>query len=243
MFRCSLRSVCTAAVIAALLASAFPASSDALVKPGVIVQDVQLPALTGGMQRVFTDAKVHLLLFFRPGERSRETLREIAACEKDLQSRSVRVVGLVSPNVPVAQAIEFVRETGLSAPILVDEGDGLYGALQVMQHPALVMTDGERQVFTVQPYMKLRFCDIVIARVKRQLGEIDDSQLQAVLDPGRMAMPSDDKAAVARRHVMLGNRQLEKGSCAGALKSFEAALAADPANAEALAGKQRCEGR
>lgn len=239
MMRRMFRSACSAAA-AALFASAFPASAEALVQPGTIVPDVQLRALTGGTQRLFGGAKVHVLVFFRPGERSRETLREIAACGKDLASPSVRLVALVSSSVPTEEATAFVRETGFTAPVLVDEGDVLYGALEVIQHPAVVMTDGERRVFAVQPYMKLRFCDIVVARVKRQLGEIDDAQLQAVLDPGHMPTTSDDASSVARRHVALGMKLLEKGNCAGALKSFDAALAADPTNAEAIAGKQRC---
>jgi hypothetical protein len=230
-----------ALALTAGLTFALPAASDALVQPGVVVQDVQLPRLSGGRQRLFGDAPVHLLIFFRPGERSRETLRELAACENDLRSRSVSVVGIVSSGVPAAEVTAFVSEIGFAAPVLVDEGDSLYGALEVVQHPAVVLTDRERRVFAVQPYMKLRFCDLLLARVKRQLGEIDDAQLQAVVDPGRMPAPSDDKAAVARRHVMLGNKQVEKGNCAGAVKSFDAALAADPTNAEAVAGKQRCE--
>ena len=39
-----------------------------------------------------------------------------------------------------------MRDTGLTAPVLVDEGDGLYAALQVMQHPAIVLTDGAGNV-------------------------------------------------------------------------------------------------
>lgn len=238
-----IRRACSAVVAAALLLSAVPAASDALVQPGVIVEDVELSGIAGGRQRLFGDARVHLLLFFRPGDRSRETLRELAACEKDLESRSVRVVGLVSSGVSALEVATLVREAGLTAPILVDEGDVLYGALEVMQHPAVVLTDRERRVIAVQPYLKLRFCDVVLARIKRQLGEIDDSQLQTVLEPGRMAMPSDDKVAVARRHVLLGRKQLEKGNCAGAVKSFDAALAADPTNTDAAQGKKSCEGK
>src|SRR5512134_872174 len=109
MVRALLARACPAVVVAVLIASAVPASSDALVTPDTVVHDVRLPSISGGTERVFGEAKVHVLVFFRPGDRSLETLRELASCEKDLRSRSVRVVGLVSSSIPAEESAAFVR--------------------------------------------------------------------------------------------------------------------------------------
>jgi hypothetical protein len=241
LFRLFREAVAPVAVLAALLA-AVPAAATAKVELGARIDDVKLEAIGGGRQALFDRRDVTVLVFFRPGQdNSEETLKELAACEKTLAAKPVRVVALVSSSFPREEVQAFVKGTGLSAPVLVDEGDALYGALEVRQHPIALVVDRERKVAAVQPYTRLRYCEVLVARVQFLLKEITAEQLAATLEPPKAIMPSDDKAAVAKRNVNLAERYLAKGNCVLAVQKFDEALALDPANAQAAEGKKKCE--
>ena len=92
-----------------------------------------------------------------------------------------------------------------------------------------------------QPYVRLRYCDIVHAHVRYLLKEIDSAQLQLALNPPAASMPNDDKNAVARRWVIMGRREAEDGHCDRAVASFRKALTIAPAQPDALAGLAACE--
>ena len=230
-------------VLAGLLA-AVPALAEASVGVGTKIDDAKLEAATGGKQSLFGKADVTILLFYKPGQdRSVETLKELAACEKTLATKSVRVVAVASSAFPKEEMAAAAKDAGLqNVAMLVDENDELYGKFEIRQHPVAIIVDKERKVAAVQPYTRLRYCDVLMAQVQFALKEIDQAALAAILEPPKAVMPSDDKAAVAKRNATLGLKYLAKGNCALALKSFEQALAADPTNAEAIEGKKKCEG-
>jgi hypothetical protein len=230
-----------AAIAAVTLGAALPARASAHVDVGTAVEDVRLDAIAGGAQPLLGAADVSLLVFFRPGQdRSLDTLRQIAACEKTLAARRVRVVGLVSSSFPRDAVQAFVQQSGFGAPVLVDAGDALYGRFEVRQHPLAVVVGKGRRVAAVQPYLRVNYCEALLAQVRFAVGEIGAEQRDAALQPEKAAMPSDDRAAVAVRHVRLGEKYLAAGSYALATKQFEEALALDPANVRAAEGKRRC---
>jgi cytochrome c-type biogenesis protein CcmH/NrfG len=86
-------------------------------------------------------------------------------------------------------------------------------------------------------------------------GEIEGAALKRRQHLGEMLLRSKqyDKAAAEAtailakdpKHVpalvLLGDARAGQGSCAGALASYEAALAVDPANPGALRGKAACQ--
>jgi hypothetical protein len=239
----ALRAAASVAALAGLLA-AVPACAQALVEVGTAIEDVKLESLAGGRQPLFGKADVHILLFFRTGqERSAEVLKELAACEKTLATKPVRLVGIVPSTAAKEEVAAAVKEAGVSAmQVLMDEGDQLYGTYQVRQHPIAIVVGKDRKVTAVQPYTRLRYCDVLMAQVQFALKEISAEQLAVVLEPPRAMMPSDDKTLVAKRRVNLGERYLAKGNCELALQQFEEALKLDPASERAAAGKKKCEG-
>jgi hypothetical protein len=234
--------IVAAGALATLLA-AVPARAEALVEVGTQISDAKLESVAGGRQALFGKADVHIFLFFKPGQdRSLETLKELAACEKTLATKPVRVVGLVSSEVPRDEVLAFIKQTGITVPVLVDQGDALYGEWQIRQHPIAIVVDRDRKVAALQPYTRLRYCDILMAHVQFLLKELTQEQYALALNPPAAVMPSDDKVAVATRNVNLGNKYLAKGICGLAVQMFDKALALDPTNAEALAGKAKCAG-
>jgi hypothetical protein len=219
-----------------------PVATAAHVDVGVTLEDTKLEAVSGGKQPLLGKAEAHVLLFFRPGQdRSIEVLREIAACEKTLASKSVRLVGVVSSSAPIDEVEKIVREVGLVSPVLLDLGDQLYSKLEIRQQPIAVLVGKDHQVVAFQPYTRLRYCDLLMAHIQLQLKEISPAEHAAVLVPPKAVMPNDDVRSVANRHVNLGERYLLKGNCILALVQFDEALALEPGNAKAMEGKKKCE--
>jgi hypothetical protein len=228
-------------VVLAGLMAAVPARASAHVEVGTKLEDATLvEATSGGRQPIFGKADVHVLVLFKPGQdRSLDTLKQLASCEKTLATKSVRVLGLVSSSFGNEEVRAFVKQTGISMPVLVDEGDELYGKLEIRQHPIAIVVDRDRKISAVQPYTRLAFCDVLLAQVQFALKEITAEQLKAVTEPQKAPMPSDDRSAVAKRHLRLGDRYLAAGSCALAAKQFEEALALDPSSESAAEGKRK----
>ncbi len=221
------------------LAAAPPAR--ARVVAGDTLESAELPTLAGGTEPLTSRTAVNVILFWRPGqEHSLDTLKQMAQCEKVFAGKPVRMVGVVSGGYPREQVRAAVEAAGLRIPMLIDVGDELYGRLEIRQHPLVLVADGKGKVALVQPYLRLRYCDIVHAHVRYLLKEIDAAQLEAVLNPPRASFPSDDKNNVARRYVNMGRMQAEAGHCDKALASFEKALEISPTDKDALAGVDGC---
>jgi hypothetical protein len=223
------------------LVAAVPARAEALVEVGTPVGDARLESVAGGRQALFGEADVHVFLFFKPGQdRSRETMKELAACERTLATKPVRVVGVVSSSFPKDEVLAFLEQTGVTVPVLFDPDDALYGEWRIRQHPIAIVVDRDRKIAALQPYTRLRSCDLLRAHVQLLRRELTPEQYAAALNPPAAVMPSDDAGAVATRNVNLGARHLAKGNCDLAVPLFDRALALDPTNAEALAGKASC---
>jgi cytochrome c-type biogenesis protein CcmH/NrfG len=227
---------------AALLLS--PALAPAHVAAGETLENRELETLSGGRKALLARDVVNVLVFFRPGqERSADTLQHLAECEAALARRSVRMVALVSAEAPRAEVQALVAEAKVRSPVLLDAGDEIYGRLELRQHPMIVIVDRSWRVAAFEPYVRLRYCEIVLARVSFLLGEIREAQLEAVLHPPRAAFPTEVAGGSAARYVKMGEKELAKGNCAVAVDAFDHALAEDPKNAAALAGKERCKAR
>jgi hypothetical protein len=236
----------TARILAiAAAAAAFgaaPAAPDARVMPGATLDNAELPTLSGGKERLLGRAEANLVLFWRPGsEHSLETLKQVAQCERTLAGKSVHIVTVASGAWDREDVRAAVAEAGLAAPVLLDEGDKLYGKLEVRQHPLLLVADAGGTVTLSQPYVRIRYCDIVLAHVRYLLGEIGEAELDRELNPARASFPSDDKANVARRYITMGQRERAMGKCDRAARSFAKALELAPGDAEAAAGLQACQ--
>lgn len=212
---------------------------------GTPVADVELKTLEGGALRVLGEG-VSVLVFFRAGQdRSGVALHELARCRGTLAGKAVRWIGLVSDAAPAAQAAALVRDAGFDAPVLVDQGDALYGALGLALHPVVVVVGRDRRLAAFEAFRSIDFCAVVVARVRHALGEIGDAELHSALEPPRSAEGGDEQ--VAARYRALARAQFKSGSLDKAHESIRRSLEKAPAAApshlllgEILAAQGRC---
>jgi hypothetical protein len=224
---------------AALLGA--PATASGHVEAGAVVENADLETLAGGRHPLLVRGRVNLVVFLRPGQaRSEDTIRRLAGCESSLEGKSVHTVVVVSAAEPRAEVRALVAGSGVNSPVLLDEGDRVYGRLELRQHPAVVVVEADGKVHAVEPYQRLRYCEIVLARVRFLLGELDQAAVDRILRPERAAFPNQVGGGAAARYVNLGDKEREKGNCALAIKAYDEALRRDPLNARALEGRTRC---
>ncbi len=217
----------------ALLVLAAPLAAHAHAEAGTVIENVELKTVSGGRARLLsTRAKVNVLVFFRTGqERSADALKLLAACEKELAGKPVHWVGLVSPTEAVADVQDLVRQAGLAMPVLIDEGDRVYGALGIRLHPMVAIADGHLKLSTIEMYRQIDYSDIIKGRIRVLLGELDAAGMELLLNPPRGSMPGDDIRDVARRDVNLGRKQLQIKQYDKALVSANKALEKAPLGA------------
>lgn len=218
---CHLRAALAAMVLLSPLGAAA-----AHAATGTPVENVELPALAGGKERILSPkAKANVLVFFRTGqERSVDALVQLAACEKLFAGKPVRWVGVVSGDEDASAVKEVVARTGVAMPVVLDAGDELYGRLGIRLHPMVALVDGAFRVSSIEMYRQIDYCEIIKARIRFLLGEIDAAALADVYEPPKGTMPGADPRDVARRDVNLGRRLLQRGAAEKALASAERAL-------------------
>jgi hypothetical protein len=218
-----------------------PAAARGHVEVGTRVESVDLETLAGGRHALLARGLVNVVVFFRPGQdRSEDTMRRLAECEPSFAGKPVHTVGVVSAGAPRDAVRALVAGSGARSPILLDEGDQVYGRLELRQHPVILIVDTSGKVHAVEPYQRLRYCEIVRARVRFLLGEVDQAAVDRILKPERAAFPNEVGGGSAARYVKLGDRDLAKGNCALAIRAYDEALRRDPLNARALEGRMKC---
>lgn len=236
---------------AALAGSAFPGENQAFENavPGDVLEAEDLPAVDGRrVPWLSPQARANVFVFFRPGQdHSLETLKALADCEKEFAKKPVRWVAIVSDGWPRAEVQAAVLESGVRMPVLVDEGDHLYGKLGVRLHPVIGIADGKLRLLHYLPFHKINYCDMVRVRIRQALGEVDQAAVDRVDNPPKALMPSEIPGAVARRHVKLGEALLVGRHWAQAEENARVALRDlpdyPPAIAllgRALAGQGKC---
>lgn len=217
------------------------------VQIGDPVEDVELQTVDGGRARLLQKGMAaNVFVFFRPEhERSAETLRELARCEKEFERRPVRWVGVVSDSWPPETVKAFVKEAGVRMTVLVDAGDGLYGRLGIRLHPVIGIVDRAGKLTAFEPFRQINYCERIRVRVKLLLGEATQEDVARVDEPAATPLPHSD-AGVSRRHVNFARRLHDLKQDDQALAELQKALGFAPSAAawalrgEILAGRGRC---
>ncbi len=220
--------------------------ADRRVQIGDPVQDVALDAIGGGRDRLLAKGvKANVFVFFRPEqERSVDTLKDLATCEKEFAGKPVRFVGVVSDAWPADEVKAVVRDAGVKMPVLVDRADALYGALGIRLHPVIGIVDARGKLFAFEPFRQINYCDRVRVRIRYLLGEVAESEIAKVDEPAPSTMRTED--GVAKRHLNFARKLLAIGQQDDALQEAQKALAIAPSAAayalqgEILAAKGRC---
>jgi tetratricopeptide (TPR) repeat protein len=229
-------------IAATLVASLFPRPGRAFsnVAVGDALDNPALRTLDGGKAELLSRKHAaSVFVFFRPGQdHSADALAELAAVQRELGGRPVRFVGVVSDSWPEAEVQAVVRKAGIDWPILVDQADALYGKLGVRLHPVVGIADKHLKLFAYEHFRQINFREILLARLRLLLGEIDQAGMDRVLEPPKGTLPGDDPRDVARRHVNLARQLWKRGNAAKALEFVKRSLEVAPlADAWALQGE------
>lgn len=204
---------------------------------GAVIENVSLPALAGGEQNLLSDTNVSVFIFIKPGqEHSNQALVQITACEKEMTNQPVHWCAIVSDRISKADVQAAVQSTGLIMPILIDQGDALYGKFGVVLHPVVGITDQDRRLVAYQPFAKVNYEAFLRAQIRHALKEITDEELAEVLKPTAAVLGG--QASVAHRYFRLAEKQFQSTNYDQALANLKNSLDKNPtAEAYSLRGR------
>jgi tetratricopeptide (TPR) repeat protein len=208
------------------------------VSLGDRLENPHLKKLGGGAGELLSrDSTVNLFVFVRPEqERSVEALKILSRLQREFAARPVRMVAVVSDSWSEEAVQAMVVEAGFTAPVLVDAGDALYGALGVRLHPVVGLADREQRLAAYEPYRQINFGEIVRGRIRVMLGDASAGEMAKVLTPEKATTGSTE--AEARRHLNLARMLWTRKNAEKALESVQRSLAVLPtAPAWALQGE------
>ena len=220
------------------------------VEVGQQIENEELPTLGGSREMLLSrTALANVFVFFRPGhDRSLQTLRAMAGCEKEFESKPVRWVAIVSDSHARDEVRAVVAESGIHMPVLVDQGDRLYGKLGVRLHPVVGIADEKGKLLDYVPFHQINYCDMIRVRIRHALHEVDLAAVERVDHPPKALFPSAMPGAVAMRRVKLGEMFLESSQWTKAAEQARIALEKEPGLAaahallgRALAGQGKCD--
>jgi len=174
---------------------------DRRVQVGDSIADAELSTIDGRKEHLLGKGMLaNVFVFFRPEQdRSLDTLKDMAACEKEFAAKQVRWIGVVSDSWSIEVVKAFVKDAGTRMPVLVDEGDALYGKLGIRLHPVIGMVDRKGRLAAFEPFRQINYCERIRVRIKLLLGEATEADVAQVDNPERATTRTDD--GVARRHV------------------------------------------
>ncbi len=160
---------------------------DRRVQVGETVDDVELRTLDGRKEHFLQKGvAANIFVFFRPEQdRSVDTLKDMATCEKEFEKKSVRWVGVVSDSWPIETVRQLIRETGIKMPVLVDAGDELYGKLGIRLHPVIGIVDRRGKLAYFEPFRQINYCERIRVRIRFMLGEASEADVARVDSPPR----------------------------------------------------------
>jgi tetratricopeptide (TPR) repeat protein len=223
--------------IAAVLPWAMSVLAFANVPIGTVVDNVSLPALDGTHQSLLSDTNVSVFIFIKPGlAHSNQAMVQIAALQKELTNEPVHWCAIVSDRIPRADTEAEAQAAGINLPVLIDEGDALYGKFGVVLHPVVGITDQNRRLIAYQPFAEVNYANFIRAQIRHALEEISDEELAGVLKP--VALPLGGDASVAHRFFRLAEKQFEATNYDHALVNLQKSLDKTPtAEAHSLRGR------
>lgn len=207
-----------------------PFGAGAHAEVGTPVPSLELASVSGEKVKIIDPkARVSVLVFVRAGQdRSLGALKAMARCEKALSGRPVRFLGVLPGDTSPDEARALAVATGVKLPLLFDLKDALYEKLLVRGHPVVFLVDAKARVARFEPYRQIDYCEVITARIRFLLGEIDQAAVDQVVEPQRNTMPGDDRRDVSNRDVNLGRRQLKIKQYDKAIASANKALGVAP---------------
>lgn len=177
--------------------------------------------------------KVVVVLFFRADqEQSKDALADLQKVQEKYSGKDVQVLAL-TPDRNDGKAIAGIAgDLKLTYPVLLDEARAVYGSWGVFLFPTTGIIGREGELFKHISSYNRQFADKVEGYVRLALGEINEQELEAILNPKDAERLSPEQKK-AERHMMLAQRMIDRKMLDKAAHELESAIEADPALAEA----------
>ncbi len=178
------------------------------VQVGETVENASLKTLDGKRHDLLAKkALANVFIFFRPKQdHSVDTLKWMAECEKEFASKPVHWVAIVSDTWALEDVKATVDEAKINMPVLVDEGDALYGKLGVRLHPVIGIVDAKGKLTAYEPFREINYCDRLRADIRYTLGEITLADVEKVDNPEKATTRTEE--GVAKRHLNFAKQLL-----------------------------------
>ena len=244
------RSLVAVAAVIIGASSAVPSEGHAFTNlpVGGTLKNRQLPTLDGKRAPLLGGARANVFVFCRPGQdHSLQTLSQLARLEQELQGKSVSFTAVTSDSYPRDEVAAMAREAGIRMPILIDEGDALYGELGVALHPVVGVADARGKLVAYQHFLKINMLDVVRGRIQVALGELDDQEMAKLIEPPAAAIDLGNRSG-AKSRFLLARALLARGNVEKAIENARAGVALDasfaPVHAilaKALSAAGRCD--
>jgi tetratricopeptide (TPR) repeat protein len=189
----------------------------------------------GGQEVRFDPAagKATVLCFLEVSQgRSVDALKDLVRMQSRPEAKDVAFVGIIPGNDNLAEAKRLVAEFKVGFPVLVDEGQKLYGeyGLYILPSTAIVGKDG-KLVFEQAGHMR-DYDAAVGGRLKVLAGLMKEDDYRKSMTPIESA-PRSREEGEADKEVALGNTLLKRGMVDKAGEKFAMAVRFDPKHVKA----------
>jgi len=197
--------------------------------PDFTVKDME------GMDRTLAAEKgqVLILSFVKVDQdRSVKTLNALEEVSGIFKSDGVTVWGITSQTEDRAAIQGLMDKLDINYPILLDEGQKLYGQFGLFTFPATMVVDQEgKYVYEYASYSS-DFQDTIVNDVKVLLGLISEEELAKASEKTEIAQQSPEEKD-AERNLQMAKVLLKRGFGTKALPKLESALELNPNLVEA----------
>ena len=182
-----------------------------------------------------TAGKVVVVVFFKPDQKSsQEALADLAKIYGRYKTKGVEVLAIMSEMEERGDLKAFMDKEKIIFPVLIDQGRKVYGQWGAFLYPTTAVLGKDGKVFAHIPSHNRKYSELVEGNVRVMLGEITKEKLEEELNP-KEAQQLTPEQKKAERHMMLGQKLLERKLVDKASAEFAEAVAADPNLAEARA--------
>ncbi len=179
--------------------------------------------------------KVVVVVFFKPDQKtSQDALSDLAKIYSRYKTKGVVVLAIVSEMDEQSALKALMDKEKIMFPILIDQGRKIYGQWGAFLYPTTAVLSKDGKVFKHVPSHNRKYSDEVEGYIRVALGEITAEKLEQELNPGEIKQLTPEQKK-AERHMMLGQKLLERKLVDKASAEFAEAVASDPNLAEAKA--------
>lgn len=177
--------------------------------------------------------KVVVLGFVKADQdRSVKTLNALEEVNGILSSDGVTVWGITSQTEDKAAIEGLIDKLSLQYPILLDEGQKLYGEYGLFTFPATMIIDQDGNYVYEYASYSSDYTETIVNEVKLLLGLISEEDMEKVTGKTEIARQSPQEAE-AERNLQMAKVLLKRGFGTKALPKLEKALELNPALTEA----------